>query len=431
MSYVPGFRYDLFFSYASNDNAGEWIDKFQAQLTGELTRLLGRPFSEKTVYFDKLRLRVGQAYPQELDCAAQDSAMLVPVLSPSYLSSDWCSRERSEFLKRLPPGAPFAECLAAVQVRPSGALPSTLAGAQHIDFVIPGFEEPWPTGSAKWTEAVNKLAAGLKQALQQLRSRAGSVFTGVTLNSHMDLRGSLVDYLSEQHFRAAPDPPALLEDAALCQKALAESACAVHFIGGASDAALERIESSVNYCPGPTILFRPYGAKLSPFEEELLEGLPPDKFPHRIEENEVELKQFLKDLLTRKRAAAAGSSASLSLVCDPADFPWAEAFKAAGLSTSYPKFLLEKLTNTERIGKWRQLVKDSHGLLFYQGSSPEPLLDRIWRMADSEQSKAVRKWYLADPGIDEKRKKRPADPQYDEGLQDFLAEVRRRAESGQ
>ncbi len=431
MSYVPGFRYDLFFSYASDDNAEQWVEKFQARLTGELTRLLGRPFSDRTIYFDKLRLGVGQAYPLELDEAARDSAMLVPLISPSYVSSDWCSRERTEFAKRLPTGATFAECLAASRVRPTGALPENLASAQNVNFVIPGFEAPWPADSPKWTEAVDRLAAGMKVALQKLRSRAGSVFTGSPLKTNFDLRANIVDYLSEQHFRAAPDPPALLDDPEACQKALAASACAVHFVGGASDAALEQIEDSLKYCPGPTVLFQPFGAKLSAMEEEFLAELDPERYPHRIGPNEVELKRFLEDLLTRKRAAAAGTAPSLSLVCEPSDFGWAQTFNVDGLSVAYPRFLQEKLTTMERIRKWRQIVKDSHGLLFYQGQSQEPVLDRIWRMADDEQSKAVRRWYLADPGFDEKRQKRPVDPRYDEGLQDFIAEVRRRAEGGQ
>ena len=51
MPYVPGFRYDLFVSYASEDNVDGWVEKFQTHLTGELARLLGRPFSEKIGLF--------------------------------------------------------------------------------------------------------------------------------------------------------------------------------------------------------------------------------------------------------------------------------------------------------------------------------------------------------------------------------------------
>jgi hypothetical protein len=178
------------------------------------------------------------------------------------------------------------------------------------------------------------------------------------------------------------------------------------------------------------VLFQPFGAKLTATEEQFLAELNPDRYPHRIADNEVELQRFLEELLTRKRAAAAARAASLSLVCDATDFSWAQAFQAEQLTVSYPKFLQEKLTTMERIRKWRQIVKESHGLLFYQGASPESLLDRVWRMADDEQSTAVRKWYLAQPGLNEKREKRPEGSAYDEGLQDFLAEVRRRAQGG-
>ena len=123
MSYVPGFRYDLFISYAQADNSDAWVEKFQTQLIGELVRLLGRPLSEKTVFLDKLRLQVAQSYPDELDKAARESALLVALLSPSYVTSDWCNRERQVFQTALPPGAAFAECLVSVRLRPTGPFP--------------------------------------------------------------------------------------------------------------------------------------------------------------------------------------------------------------------------------------------------------------------------------------------------------------------
>jgi hypothetical protein len=87
MPYVPGFSYDLFISYSSQDNVDGWVEKFQAQLTGEVARLLGRPFSDKTVFLDKIRLEVGQAYPTILDAAARESAVLVALISPTYVTS--------------------------------------------------------------------------------------------------------------------------------------------------------------------------------------------------------------------------------------------------------------------------------------------------------------------------------------------------------
>jgi hypothetical protein len=430
MSYVPGFRYDLFVSYASEDNQDGWVEHFQSRLTAELARLLGRPFSDRTVYFDKLRLKVGQAYPEELDKAARDSALLVVLLSPSYSTSDWCSRERHEFQKRLPAGGHVHECLAVVRLRPTGALPQTLVDAQRADFVIQGFQEPWLAGSGKWLEIVNHVATDIKDALQKLRNRCGAVFVGPTLRSHMDLRANLAEYLSEHHFRTTPDPAALLDDSAATQQALVESVCALHFLGGATDQALEALELSTRLSPGPTIIFQPFGAELTEGERFVIDNLPPEHYPHRIGPNETELKKFLADLLTRTREATAAMPAPLGLVCDASDFAWAQQFSAPGLSFEYPRFLQEKLTNMDRLRRLRELVRERHGLLFYHGRSDRRLLDTLWKLADEEQSRAARRWYLDEPELDVKRKERPADSPYPEGLDSFLDEVRRRAAGG-
>jgi len=425
MSYVPGFRYDLFVSYASEDNVDGWVERFQEQLTGEVKRLLGRPFSESTVYLDKLRLNVGQAYPTELDNAARDSALLVALLSPNYVTSDWCSRERQQFQQRLPRGLSFAECLAAVLVRPTGSLPQILSDAQHKGFVAQGAQKPWPSGSKKFKESVDQLAVGVGILLQKLRNSAGGVFVGATLPSDMRLRERVADYLSQQRFRAFPDPAALLDDRAATQKALADAVCAVHFVGGAGEEALQAIEDSVQLCQGPTVVFQPFGSTLTVAEELLLNGLAPDRYPHRPGSNETELNKFLEELVASARRTSAGRAASLSLVCEPPDFPWAEQFQAEDLSVDYPRFLLEKLTNTDKIRRWRQVVRESQGLLFYEGQSQGALLDAIRRLADEERSTAVRCWYVGEPDVEGKKQRRPAARVYPTGLPEFLAAVRR------
>ena len=246
----------------------------------------------------------------------------------------------------------------------------------------------------------------------------------------MDLRANLADYLSEQHFRATPDPAALLDDSAATQKALAESVCALHFVGGATDQALEALELSTRLTPGPTIIFQPFGAELTEGERFVIENLPPEHYPHRMGPNETELKKFLEDLLTRTREAATAMPASLGLVCDQADFAWAQQFNAQGLSVEYPRFLQEELTNMDRLRRMRELVRERHGLLFYHGRSDRRLLDSLWRLADEEKSRAARRWSFDEPELDAKRKERPADLPYPEGLDAFLDEVRAGAGGG-
>ncbi|MDZ4803201.1 MAG: toll/interleukin-1 receptor domain-containing protein [Bryobacteraceae bacterium] len=426
MPYVPGFNYDIFISYASEDNVDGWVEKFQKHLTEEVGRLVGRPFSDKSTFFDKIRLQAGQEYPNELDTAARETALLVALVSPNYSSSPWCFRERREFQKQLAPGASFSECLAAVRVRPTDALPATLENAQYSDLVIPGFQEPWPAGTGKWTEIVNKLSFQIAGILRKLRNRAGSIFLGHPLAHRMELRANLEDYLGKQHFRATPDPFSLLEDRAKSQQALAEAACAVHFIGGASSEALDCIQDSLDHCPGPTILFQPFGAEVKAAEDFFLDELPPERSPHRLGGNEVELKKFLEELLTRRRQIAV-TSASLGLVCDLSDLGWARQFSAKDLSVDYPRFLQDKIPSADKLRRWRQLLKESHGLIFYQGNSAEPFLSRLERLAIEEKCTALRQWYLDGPDLDIKRANRPSDAVYSDGLDEFLDQVRKRA----
>lgn len=427
MPYVPGFSYDLFISYAREDNVDEWVERFQAHLSGEVARLLGRPFSEKTVFLDKIRLEVGQSYPEILDTAARESAVLVALISPSYATSNWCSRERDAFRDRLAPGVSYAESLAACRIRPTPPLPQTLAQAQQADFVVPGFQEPWPTGSGKWIEAVNRLAVQVSHMLQKLRNQAGSVFVGKPLNSHMQLRDDLVDYLAKQHFRAAPEPIALLEDRDACRASLGQAVCAVHFVGQASPQSLTCIEDSVTCCAGPTVLFQPFGLELSAEEDLLLLQLPEDQYPHQLGPNEIELKKFLEELLTR-RAECVVVPAALGLICDAADIPWAQQFAADELSVEYPRFLQDKLSNQEQIQNWRKLVRGCHGLLFYHGRSGQRFLSTLAKLADQEKSSAIRRWYLAEPDLETKQKSGLSNLIYPEGLEEFLNLVRERSQ---
>ena len=429
MPYVPGFNYDLFISYGSADNVDGWVQKFEKQLTGELTRLLGRPFSDKSIFLDQVHLHVGQDYVASLHDAARESALLVVLLSPSYLTSAWCTSEYQKFQEKLASGATLAQSQVICLLCPTdGPLPATLANSQHLNFVVPGKAQPFSPGSNTWLELVNKLAVEIRDLLQDLRRRAGAVFVGQPLQTDMKQREALSDYLANQHFRATPNHLADLHDRALAQRALTESVAAVHFIGGASPAALESIEDSIDHCKGPTILFNPFDRSLTGDEKVLLSQLPAENYPHRLGPDEVELKRFLEDLLTRRHQPPS-TPASLGLICEMPDFPWAQSFTATGLSVAYPSFLQDKLTFTEQRRRWSQIFKNSHGLLFYHGASKTQYLDALEDKAVEESSTALRRRYLDDPALDAKRASRPADPVYPQGLNEFLDEVRRKADS--
>jgi hypothetical protein len=438
MSYVPGFKYDIFISYAREDdgyaqeqNAEGWVQRFKRQLAGELAQLLGGQFSEDFVFLDKHRLRVGQSFPVELDDGARRSAVLLAIVSPSYADSEWCSRERRVFRERFR-DAEFAECLVVVNVRNTDLLPPTLANAQHFDFIRPGSEEPYLSNTREWLEGVNKLASQIKIVLRNLRSRASTVFLGSSLHTDMDLRERLASYLSNENFRTAPDFSASLDDLKQCREAITNAACAVHFIGGASDISWDVIEVSVNHCKN-TVLFKPFGVNLTAFETEFLSELQTSAIysPQIVLNNESELKQVLKDLLSQRKVASWASKASLALICDVSDFEWAQKVEYDGITAEYPRFLAEQISGTQKLRYWKQLVRDCHGLLFYYGLSDEKLLSSIWKVAEERGNSATRRWFLAEPNIVDKQNRYPQYPIYPDGLFPFLDEVRRRAAGSQ
>jgi hypothetical protein len=104
MAAVPGFRHDIFVSYAHADNvpvAGTesgFIDRLVADLRTEV----GRKFVNGIdVWWDHYKLAGNILVTPEIMSAARDCACIVIILSPAYLRSEWCDRERGAFLEFL------------------------------------------------------------------------------------------------------------------------------------------------------------------------------------------------------------------------------------------------------------------------------------------------------------------------------------------
>lgn len=68
-------------------------------------------FANPDVYpfLDKARLQPGYVWDEQLRAAASDSAVLVPVLPPRFLQSDYCQKEVKGFIdaSAFPPGRPI------------------------------------------------------------------------------------------------------------------------------------------------------------------------------------------------------------------------------------------------------------------------------------------------------------------------------------
>jgi hypothetical protein len=282
MAYVPGCRYDFFISYATEDNRDGWVDQFRKTLGEELGSLLDRQFDPKSfIFFDKREVKTKHSFPNELIAAAQESAILIPILSKYYLSSSRCIRERTEFFSKNPCGAEPATRLAPVLVLPIDprGMDKLYCNAQPFSFLRTNGQEPLIPGSIEWNMRLLEFAQQLKNALQWLRRNGKPIFLGkaAAIEGSQNFRALFCTELERRYFRIVPEAPSALDEPDEVGANLQKAALAIHFLGASDAATRESIEASIAVRL-PTILYQRFGSSLTPAERSWL-----DDFERKLE----------------------------------------------------------------------------------------------------------------------------------------------------
>jgi hypothetical protein len=103
MPAVPGFRHDVFISYAHSDDlpvAGTergFVSQLVADLKTEVSRKVRNDID---IWWDHFKLTGDTRVTTEIMTAAAECACIIVVASPAYLRSEWCDRERSAFCQK-------------------------------------------------------------------------------------------------------------------------------------------------------------------------------------------------------------------------------------------------------------------------------------------------------------------------------------------
>jgi hypothetical protein len=425
MAYVPGCSYDIFVSYASYNNSDDWVKQFEEALGTELAPLLGPQFSSKeSIFFDKRKLEVAQSFPDKLVDAARNSAMLIPILSPHYLTSYWCNRERTEFFAKLPHGAEPAGCLAPILVRPvdDDQMDALFRNAHRFSFLAPDGLSPVAVGSPDWTTRLREFAGQLKNALQMLRRNCKPVFLGKACETDRSkkLRAWCRNELERRYFRTVPETLPVYDEPDTVLAHLQEAALALHFLGGADLKTLEAIETSMSVCAGPTILYQPFGTKLTPDEQVWLDiferDLPkaPGRYQRLSGKNDQDLVALIDEQITSVRAESRliTDEVNLALVCEEGDLEGVRQLEAEiktrrPAHVGFPDFLGTRLKAMERLRKWNDYLSHGEALLFYHGVAERNRLELIWQKAQEHRPDVQCKWFLAPPNLQDKREQHP------------------------
>jgi hypothetical protein len=140
MAVVPGFRHDVFVSYAHADDipvAGTEVGLVSG-LVADLRTEVGRKLNTGIdIWWDHYKLAGNIPVTPEIMTAAGDCASIVVVVSAAYLRSEWCNRERGLFLDlldRRQSGAAGAVFMVIIDPVDHGSLPPRLRDLTGYSF---------------------------------------------------------------------------------------------------------------------------------------------------------------------------------------------------------------------------------------------------------------------------------------------------------
>ena len=178
MGYVPEYKWDVFVSFAFNDNdaanaSDRWVTRFVSDLRIGIKNWVGNA-DKLEIFFAKDSL-AGEVPLSDLRDYARNSAIFIAVVSPSYVKRDWTLDE----LKAFSSGGDTSGRLFAVECRQVGdyaTLPERLRDLALIPFFIQDVGERAsrplsPEQDARpWTNRMEALTKDIAVLLEKIKA---------------------------------------------------------------------------------------------------------------------------------------------------------------------------------------------------------------------------------------------------------------------
>jgi hypothetical protein len=237
MGYVTGFNNDIFISYSHiDDQAVEgpgWVTDFHRQLAIEVEEELG----ERVKIWRDQRITGATDFTKDLEKQVRGSAILLAILSPSYVKSEWCDWELRGFAgsRRIGDLWVDTKCRAIkVFKRPADVSRlRVLAETEGMKFfdVHPTTERASEIGwsSDLYKQRLNELGHDIVLILNGMR-KARSVFLGMASPSLREHRERVRQELIGREYRVLTAPDGPPDDRRMSvQTAVNESALSILF----------------------------------------------------------------------------------------------------------------------------------------------------------------------------------------------------------
>jgi hypothetical protein len=103
-STVPNYGGTVFISYARaddekppfDDTARGWVAFFWEQLRWELTQA---GINQAKLWLDRYDIEPSEKFTEKIEAALRQAKMIIPILSPNWVTRPWCQRELERFLE--------------------------------------------------------------------------------------------------------------------------------------------------------------------------------------------------------------------------------------------------------------------------------------------------------------------------------------------
>jgi hypothetical protein len=433
MTVVVNYKNDCFVSYSHLDNIpfGDplrpgWVAIFHENLQNFVNVHVGRPI---TIWRD-LRLTGAEVFSDEIEQQLRSSAILISIISPGYLRSDWCNRELLGFTK-------FAEETHSLRVGnlqrvvkvlrlpvERSALPPMLdevLGAQFYS-VDPQTKRARdlllePGSDKAYLARVDDVAQDVKRLLEAVMSPtsadrtpgpadgdAKAVFLAWTTSDLADERERLRRDLEARGFRVIPTGEPPLQASRLSSvvlEALQTASVAIHLVGSHYGFVPEGEDRSVVELQGDDATYRLANsqaarifwladsailrdARLSAMIEQVQEGVQGSASVDIMTAKSIEeLKTLILDRLNplpRPEPLASNASRLVYLICDQLDRTDVAAVRNhlfdASIEVRLPLFAGDV---TELRDEHEALLKECDGVLIYWGQAKEAWLRKMLR----------------------------------------------------
>jgi hypothetical protein len=411
MAYVPGYANDIFLSYAHGDDPA-WLQAFEQVLGRAVRSRLGYNVD---LWQDVKRLRVGGDWAEGIGDAISAAATFVAVLSPSYQTSQYCSRELSTFLgpdeslDTVKVGQMY-RLLKAVKIPwEANDHEAFFPHLQHVPF-FRKVDDPreyveHPLSSEAFEASMQELAASITAILRTMRRGLQMVFVAAPAEDVTDAWERVRRQLLDDRYDVRPvgalnagyDDKVILRD-------VEKAVLTVHLLGPAYDAFAERQLRLAAEAGRRQLIWFGKGTEkedgVDPKQWKLLESIRKkeglqsglDWFPGTVQEMIGQVQTALRP--RKPEVADSGTGTRVYLLHDPttradADFALrlqAQLREKEKLDVVFPPTGLASMTDFHE--RHRQQLQSSDGVLLYWNAAPETWFDQHYQDVESPGRKA-------------------------------------------